>query len=428
MRRSPKNLMKVTVWSVAIGIMFFTAMSNAATFLYFDSEQGDYIGQGIEQIWTTDNGVFTATGGDSSNVVTVDLDGASWWHLKFSAPGSEVLQPGPYENAARWPFQSPTQPGLSVYGDGRGCNELTGRFDILELSYTTEGEIDRFAADFGQHCEGNEPALFGFIRYNSTVDDLIQDLVSSYYLNVLDRVPDQGGWDLWTSKVERIVSLGIDIREGFQALAKLFFDSAEYNLPTKSPNDFVTDLYETFLNRRPDDDGKTHWMNQLAAGLTPNMLITFFANCEEFRLHLQDILGTMSTRPENNLVNDLYRGFLGRLPDSGGFGWWLKDNPSMNMRSAQCSGAAAVRNLTNQIALAFIQSNEYTNRHRNNNQYVEDLYNGILKRGADPAGYMHWVTLLHNHTYNRVQMLSEFTNSPEFQTRVQAVIDAGCLP
>jgi hypothetical protein len=156
------------------------------------------------------------------------------------------------------------------------------------------------------------------------------------------------------------------------------------------------------------------------------MLITEFANCEEFKLFLQDILGTMSTRPENNLVNDLYRGFLGRLPDSAGFNHWLKDNPAMNMRSAQCSGAAAVRNLTYQIALAFIQSNEYTNRQRNNNQYVEDLYNGILKRGADPTGYMHWVNLL--KTYTRQQMLRFFTESPEFQTRVQAVIDAGCLP
>jgi hypothetical protein len=96
------------------------------------------------------------------------------------------------------------------------------------------------------------------------------------------------------------------------------------------------------------------------------------------------------------------------------------------MRDAQCSGAAAVRSLTYQIALAFIQSNEYTNRQRNNNQYVEDLYNGILKRGADLTGY--WVTFLNNDTYNRVQMLSQFTNSPEFQTRVQAVIGAGCLP
>jgi hypothetical protein len=256
----------------------------------------------------------------------------------------------------------------------------------------------------------------------------VQTLIGTYYRNVLDRSFDAEGLDFWTSEVARIVSLGVDIREGFQALGKVFFNSTEYLSMNKSPEDFVADLYQTFLNRWPDDYGKTHWMKQLAAGLTPNMLITEFANCEEFKLYLQGILGTMSTRPENNLVNDLYRGFLGRLPDSAGFNHWLKDNPTMNMRSAQCGGAAAVRNLTYQIALAFIQCTEYANRKRDDNQYVEDLYNGILKRGADPTGYTHWVNLLKNRTYTRQQMLTLFTNSDEFQTRVQQVIDAGCLP
>ncbi len=85
-----------------------------------------------------------------------------------------------------------------------------------------------------------------------------------------------------------------------------------------------------------------------------------------------------------------------------------------------------MRNVTNQIALGFIRSGEYRNRNRNNSQYVEDLYNGILKRGADAPGFIHWVEILDNG-YPRASALSDFTNSPEFQTRVQEVIDAGCL-
>ena len=155
-------------WIIIIGVTFFSAVSNAATFLYFNSESGDYIGQGIDQTLTTDNGVFTAISENSSNMVAVNFDGTTWWNLKFAAPDGDILQTGPYENAARYPFQSPTQPGLDVSGDGRGCNELTGRFDILEISYTSQGEIDRFSADFEQHCEGADSALFGSIRYNAT--------------------------------------------------------------------------------------------------------------------------------------------------------------------------------------------------------------------------------------------------------------------
>jgi hypothetical protein len=161
--------MKAMSWCVIVGIIFCSVASNAATFLYFNSEPGDYIGEGIEQTWSPEDGVFTVTGDVSSNVVSIDFDGTSWWYLNFAAPSGQTLHPGPYEDATRYPFQSPTLPGLSVYGNGSGCNTLTGRFDILEISYTSGGEIDRFAADFEQHCDGEDPALFGSIRYNATV-------------------------------------------------------------------------------------------------------------------------------------------------------------------------------------------------------------------------------------------------------------------
>lgn len=110
---------------------------------------------------------FTAS--NSLNVVTINFNGSTRWNLSFAAPQDQQLQPGPYEGATRHPFQSPTGPGLSISGDGRGCNTLTGRFDVLEAVYTVAGEIERFAADFEQHCEGAAPALFGSVRYNATV-------------------------------------------------------------------------------------------------------------------------------------------------------------------------------------------------------------------------------------------------------------------
>jgi hypothetical protein len=149
--------------------IFFSSLTSAATFLYFNSQPGDYIGQGIERTWTTDDGVFNAFGEISSNVVEINFNGTDWWYLDFAAPSGQTLQPGPYDGATRYPFQSPTLPGLSVYGDGGGCNTLTGRFDVLEISYTAGGQIDRFAADFEQHCEGMAPALFGSVRYNASV-------------------------------------------------------------------------------------------------------------------------------------------------------------------------------------------------------------------------------------------------------------------
>jgi hypothetical protein len=58
---------------------------------------------------------------------------------------------------------------------------------------------------------------------------------------------------------------------------------------------------------------------------------------------------------------------------------------------------------------------------------VEDLYNGILRRGAVLDEINYWVNFLNSGTYNREQELAFFTTSAEFQLRVQEVIEAGCL-
>ncbi|MFN2506516.1 MAG: thrombospondin type 3 repeat-containing protein [Acidimicrobiales bacterium] len=137
------------------------------TYLTFLSDPGDYIGQGRTQTWTPTSGSFTAS--HSTGLVTISYNGGSTsWRLNFKArSGAEVL-PGPYEGATRYPFQSPMTPGLDVSGSGRGCNTLTGRFDVLEAVYATNGSVSRFAADFEQHCEGGVPALRGSVRYNAS--------------------------------------------------------------------------------------------------------------------------------------------------------------------------------------------------------------------------------------------------------------------
>jgi hypothetical protein len=107
--------------------------------------------------------------------------------------------------------------------------------------------------------------------------------------------------------------------------------------------------------------------------------------------------------------------------DDAGFNGYLTQ-----MRTAQCTGVDAVKNFSYQIALSFVQSGECAVRNRSNTQYVEDLYNGILRRGGECAGFTAWVNTL-NSGETRENVLKAFTDSPEFQTQVDAVIAAGCL-
>jgi hypothetical protein len=142
------------------------AVPSSGTFLYMNSEPGDYIGQGIEQLYTSDDstihGSFSEDGGGFfASVIQGNYD--HWWYVDIAAPPGEPLVEGSYTGALRYPFND-SAPGLDVSGDGRGCNTLTGQFDVNEISHASTGELLVFDATFEQHCEGADPALYGRIR------------------------------------------------------------------------------------------------------------------------------------------------------------------------------------------------------------------------------------------------------------------------
>lgn len=58
---------------------------------------------------------------------------------------------------------------MDVYGNGRGCNRVAGRFLVSHLALAPDGTVQRLAIDFEQHCEGGPAALFGSVRFNSDV-------------------------------------------------------------------------------------------------------------------------------------------------------------------------------------------------------------------------------------------------------------------
>ncbi len=135
------------------------------TVLAMSSQAGDYIGQGQQYLITLSDAIFTPN--TSANVVTIGVNNGDSWETDFAGPSSSPLTPGEYLNAQRYPFQPPGTPGLSVYGAGRGCNTLTGNFDVLKAVYSGTGALQAFSANFEQHCEGQSPGLFGWVRIHS---------------------------------------------------------------------------------------------------------------------------------------------------------------------------------------------------------------------------------------------------------------------
>jgi hypothetical protein len=168
MTRCP-NVTIVALFALASLQAFATGAAAQTTALVLDSQPGDYIGGGIDQTITEADGTFTASRNFANGVSLYFDGGPDWWYLDFAGPMDAPIAVGVYEEATRFPFQSPTGPGLSIHGSGRGCNELTGRFEVLEVVYGPTGDVQRFAATFEQHCEGAAAALLGSIQFNSTL-------------------------------------------------------------------------------------------------------------------------------------------------------------------------------------------------------------------------------------------------------------------
>ena len=120
---------------------------------------------------------------------------------------------------------------------------------------------------------------------------------------------------------------------------------------------------------------------------------------------------------------DFYRGLLSRLPDSGGFIYWVGQ-----FRAAQCQGASAVYTQVEAISSAYSDSPEYIARGRSNAQHVGDLYNAFLRRGGDLEGVLFWINQLNAGAMTRFQFRQAFMSSPEFSARVSAIIAQGCQP
>ena len=180
----------------------------------------------------------------------------------------------------------------------------------------------------------------------STAD---QTLVTQYYQSILGRAPDSGGLAYWQGEIVRLQGLGVDVQEAFRVMAGWFFTSAEYLGKNTSDGQYVTDLYRTFFQRDPDGGGLGFWTGQLAAGMPRAVVLYSFLFSAEFGSYMQGLLGNTASRGEVYAVVDFYRGFLNRLPDPDGFSYWLNRFRAAQCQGASAVNAE-VESISGQFA------------------------------------------------------------------------------
>jgi hypothetical protein len=113
------------------------AIGGGSTLFAYESDRGDYIGQGRDASYDAGDGAFMGWGGPHLVRATMNLSNGQYWTVEFEPPEGDVLAPGySYSGATRYPFND-DEAGLDVSGAGRGCNTIYGSFAVHALRVTT---------------------------------------------------------------------------------------------------------------------------------------------------------------------------------------------------------------------------------------------------------------------------------------------------
>jgi len=205
--------------------------------------------------------------------------------------------------------------------------------------------------------------------------------VTRMYDTVLQRAPDQAGLDLWVDQLEDRGGKLKDVANGF-------LNSAEFQAKTGnlSNADYVEFLYKNALGRASDPEGKAAWVDRLNSGASDraDLLIGFSESLEHRNLTAELVSkGFFNTDDAYQAVALLYDSFAGRLPDAAGLIGWAE---------AIKSGAMTIA----QVAAGFANSAEFQKliAGMSHSDLVEFMYLNTLDRGSDPAGKQAWVNLL----------------------------------
>ena len=75
------------LFTIFVNFMFAACQ----TYLAYDSDQGDYIGQGSIEKLTSDKGRFTASYSSASLIFLNFQGGEDWWTLGIAAPRNQTL-------------------------------------------------------------------------------------------------------------------------------------------------------------------------------------------------------------------------------------------------------------------------------------------------------------------------------------------------
>lgn len=121
---------------------------------------------------------------------------------------------------------------------------------------------------------------YGIIRGTMREDGIprtlgIHPFVERQYTKVLNRTGEKEEIDYWTDEI-------IAGRHTLEDVAKRFYQSEEFINRNLNDSDYVETLYETFLDRPSEAEGKAYWLQHISAGMDRDTVLEGFSKSQEF--------------------------------------------------------------------------------------------------------------------------------------------------
>jgi formylglycine-generating enzyme required for sulfatase activity len=251
-------------------------------------------------------------------------------------------------------------------------------------------------------------------RTPSPTPEPIRELVASFYQLILGRDPEPGAVDAWHhGYFDYALSFNIDVRFVPREMARLFFLSQEYANRNRANSDFITDCYQVFLNRYPNQTEIDNW---LGGQWNRSEVMTIFAESEEFASRIEAMYPRYGGNPTRNFVTAMYIGLLDRLVDREG----LEYGAGLFDAVFASGGIEAVRAQAKQMAREVVVSAEFLGKQPTTADHVIRFYRAFLGRFPNDSEVTYWSGTVTGGSLTYDSLIGLFADSEEFTARLHA--------
>lgn len=224
------------------------------------------------------------------------------------------------------------------------------------------------------------------------------------YQAALGRDPDDTGHLGWTMRLVEGTNSLIDVANSFVASTEF---TTRYSAVSTS-SDFVALLYDNVLDRAPDAQGLSGWVDRLDnQGWSEGRVVTAFSESLENQARTAgEVNGFLEARTDAVWSDDVFRAYqatLDRAPDMNGFlGWTERLGDGWDFLD---------------VVSGFVASSEFQTRYASATttaEFISQIYQNVLNRAADSVGLAGWSDRLDNQGWTQAEVVVGIAQSTEF--------------